>query len=70
MKIEVEKIRSLSYRVGLRFLRVAFAGGIAAIVALPKVIDFSVEGLKAFGIAAIVAFISGALAALDKAIRR
>lgn len=72
LKVEIEKPKSLAYRVFLRFARVFVLAGIAQVgvvlVANPLT-ELSLKSLETWVAMLITAFIAGGLAGLDKGIR-
>jgi hypothetical protein len=68
MEQTIEKPTSLAYRVFLRGLRTFVAGGLGTMIAI-SFNGFTFKDLETYLVALIGAFITGGLAALDKAIR-
>jgi len=62
------KYASLAERVFLRFLRVFVIGGLSAVITIP-ITGYTWKDLQTWIVALVAAFISGGLAALDKALR-
>jgi len=67
-KVIYKNPKSLAFRVFLRYLRVFVAGGIAT-MATVVISGYSINDFKTYLIALLSGFISGGLAALDKALR-
>jgi len=67
-KVIYKNPKSLAFRVFLRYLRVFVAGGIAT-MATVVISGYSLNDFKTYLIALLSGFISGGLAALDKALR-
>jgi len=67
-KVIYKNPKSLAFRVFLRYLRVFVAGGIAT-MATVVISGYSLNDFKTYLVALLSGFISGGLAALDKALR-
>jgi len=67
-EIKIQNPKSLVYRVMLRLVRIFVAGGLAGTTGV-IICGLDLASLKTWLIALLVAFLTGGLAAIDKAIR-